>query len=177
MPDKQQTLITRLDARRKALLAEVAAMSADQLVFRPTPDSWSALDVVEHLVRVEEAILSRIREREPRTLREVLRAKGALALMRVYFAVGRRFKVPTQVIVPLGGVTLSDLADRWDASHAALRARVNLLDPEELARPLMRHPLLGLLTPRETLTFLLRHIAHHRNQIQRIRRARGYPQS
>jgi uncharacterized damage-inducible protein DinB len=177
MPDRHRTLLTRLDARRRALLSEVAAMTADQLVFRPAPDSWSALDVVEHLVRVEEAILSRIREREPRTLREALWAKGALALMRVYFAVGRRFKVPTQVIVPLGGVTLSDLAARWDAAHAALRARVNLLDPEELARPLMRHPQLGLLTPRETLIFLLRHMAHHRRQIHRIRRARGYPRS
>jgi uncharacterized damage-inducible protein DinB len=175
MPNKEQNLLTRLDTGRKVLVAEVDALTADQLVFRPTPDGWSALDVVEHLVRVEEAIVSRIRKRERRTLAETLRAKGALALMSVYFAVGRRFKVPTQAIVPLGGVTLSDLAGRWDASHAALRAAVNLLDPEELARPLMRHPVLGLLTPRETLTFLLRHLAHHRRQIRRLRRARGYP--
>lgn len=175
MRDKERKLTTKIDARRRALLAEVDAMTADQLVFRPAPGSWSALDVVEHLVKVEEGILSRIRQREPRTRREALRAKGALALMTVYFAVGRRLKVPTQAVVPLGGVTLSDLVARWDSSQAALREKLEGLTAEDLARPMMRHPLLGLLTARESLTFLLRHMAHHRRQIGRIRGAGGYP--
>jgi hypothetical protein len=42
---------------------------------------------------------------------------------------------------------------------------------------MMRHPLIGLLTPSEGLIFIHSHMGHHRRQILRIRRARDYPQS
>ena len=177
MPDRHRSLLIRLDAQKQALIAEVDALTADQLLFRPVPGSWSALDVVEHLVKVEEAIVSRIRKRDRRTWREALRARGALALMSVYFALGRRFKVPTQAILPLGGVTLSDLSSRWNGSQEALRRTLEGFTADDLARPLMRHPVLGLLTAAEALAFLRRHIAHHRRQIVRLRRSPGYPRS
>jgi hypothetical protein len=58
-----------------------------------------------------------------------------------------------------------------------MRGTLDGFGPADFARPLMRHPILGLLTPVETLTFILRHIAHHRRQIARIRRSPGYPRS
>ena len=91
------------------------------------------------------------------------------------FLLGRRFKAPAQAILPQGGVTLTDLGARWDAVGQALRRTVDGLGPADYGRPMMRHPFVGLLTPIETLTFLLRHIAHHRRQILRIRRSPGYP--
>jgi uncharacterized damage-inducible protein DinB len=175
MPPRAQNLLTRIDRQRRTVLAEVGALSAERLMFRPAPGSWSALDVVEHLVKVEEGIVSRVRKREPRTWREAARAKASLGLMSVYFALGRKFKVPTQAVLPLGGTTLADLSQRWEESQTALRSSIEQLAPREHALPMMRHPVLGLLTAAETLTFVLRHIAHHHRQIARIRRAPGYP--
>jgi hypothetical protein len=77
--------------------------------------------------------------------------------------------------MPQGGATLSDLDARWAAAQEAMRRMVGGFGAAELARPMMRHPFLGLLTPVETLTFIQRHIAHHRRQIARIRRSPGYP--
>jgi uncharacterized damage-inducible protein DinB len=175
MTAKARGLLDRLAHLRQVVLVEANRLSAEELVHRPETGAWSVLDVVEHLVRVEEAILSRVRKRAPRTWREAVRARLALGLISAAFAVGRRFRVPVQTIVPLGGVTLMDLGGRWETVQAAMRRMLEDFGPADYNRPLMRHPILGLLTPVETLTFLVRHTAHHRRQIARIRRSAGYP--
>ena len=177
MRQKEQKLFARIESRRREIVAEADRLTADQLTFRPAPNAWSALDVLEHLVKIEEAIAARVRPREPRRLGEAVRAKTALVIMRVLFLARGRIKVPVQGVLPLGGVTLSDLVSRWEAAQAALRERLEGFGPEDWSRPMMRHPLIGLLTPSEGLTFIRRHMDHHRRQIARIRRARGYPRS
>jgi uncharacterized damage-inducible protein DinB len=171
--DKERKLLARLESRRRELMAEADQLTGEQLTFRPSPNAWSALEVIEHLVKVEEEIAARVRPRAPRGLIGTVKAKAALAAMGVLFGVGGRIKVPVQGILPLGGVTLSDLATRWEAAEAALRERLEGFGPGDWSRPMMRHPLLGLLTPAEGLTFLRWHTAHHRRQIARIRRARA----
>jgi uncharacterized damage-inducible protein DinB len=175
MTAKTQSLLSRMMHQRQTVLAEAEQLRSEQLLFRPETGAWSVLDVIEHLVRVEEGILSRVRKRDPRTWWQAARARLALEVISVYFLLGRRFKVPAQTIVPLGGVTLTDLGSRWEAAQAAMRCTLDDFGPADYARPLMRHPLLGLLTPVETLTFIVRHIAHHRRQIARIRRSPGCP--
>jgi hypothetical protein len=169
--------VDRIDHQRRAVLAELGELRSEQLVFRPGEACWSVLEVVEHLVKVEEGIISRIKTREARTWREAVRGRLSLELMSVYFLLGRRFKAPVPMILPQGGATLIDLGARWEAARQAMRRAVDGFGPADFGRPLMRHPILGLLTPAETLTFILRHVAHHRRQIARIRRAPGYPQS
>jgi hypothetical protein len=101
----------------------------------------------------------------------------SLELISLYFLLRRRFKVPAQAILPQGGATLTDLGARWEAAQQAMRRTLDGFGPADFARPLMRHPILGLLTPVEALTFILRHMAHHRRQIARIRRSPEYPRS
>jgi DinB superfamily len=177
MREKEQRLFARIESHRREIIAEADQLTAEQLTFRPTPNAWSALDVVEHLVKVEEAIAERARPREPRGPVETVRAKAALGLMRVLFLARGRIRVPVQGVLPLCGVTLSDLARRWEAAQVALRERLETFEPGDWSRPMMRHPLIGRLTPAESLNFLHWHMGHHQRQIARIRRAQGYPRS
>ena len=177
MRARLRRLLDRIDHQRRTLLAEVDELGLEQLAFRPGKGSWSALEVVEHLVKVEEAIVSRIKPREPRTWREAVLGRLSLELISVSFLLGRRFKAPVPTILPQGGATLIDLGARWEAARQAMRRIVDGFGPPDFGRPMMRHAVLGLLTPAETLTFILRHIAHHRRQIARIRRSPGYPRS
>jgi uncharacterized damage-inducible protein DinB len=177
MREKERKLLARIESHRREIVAEADRLTAEQLTFRPAPNAWSALDVLEHLVKVEEAIAPRVRPREPRGLVEAARTKAALGLMRVLFMIRRRIRVPVQGILPLGGVTLGDLVGRWEAAQTALRERLETFGPEDWSRPMMRHPAIGRLTPTETLTFIHWHMAHHQRQIARIRRVRGYPRS
>ena len=177
MREKEQKLFAKIESHRREIIAEADRLTAEQLTFRPAPNAWSALDVLEHLVKVEEAIAARVRPREPRSPLETVRTKAAIGIMRVLFVARSRIRVPVQAILPLGGVTLSDLAGRWEAAQAALRERLETFGPEDWSRPMMRHPLIGRLTPAESLDFIHWHMGHHQRQIARIRRAQGYPRS
>jgi hypothetical protein len=84
-------------------------------------------------------------------------------------------KAPAQAILPAGGATLGELRGRSNAVRAGLAEALERFEPADLARPMMRHPIVGKLSPVQTLRFLHRHIAHHRRQIRRIRMTPGFP--
>jgi len=49
---ERQRLIAHLEMTERWLTDEVAGLSAAQVAFRPSPDSWTILDIVDHLVGV-----------------------------------------------------------------------------------------------------------------------------
>src|SRR5712691_8668640 len=123
--------IGRLERQRAALLRELNAMSPARLVFHPAPGSWSALDLVEHLVLVEEAVLGGIPGRPAvRSLADSARAAVVLPLLYLTFARGRRLPAPSRAILPVGGSSLAQLEARWTRARANLRAVLQLMGPE-----------------------------------------------
>jgi hypothetical protein len=167
--------IDRLERQRAALLRELNAMTPGRLVFHPAPGSWSALDLVEHLVVVEEAVLRGIPDRPPtRSLADSARAAVVLPLLYLSFARGVRLRAPTPAILPVGGSSLAQLEARWTRARANLRAVLQLMGPEDLSRPFLRHPVIGWLTTLEGLGFIERHVAHHLHRVQHIRALPSY---
>jgi len=55
----------KLEMQKKTLLFEVALWSPAQVHFRPKPCAWSALDVLDHLVKVEVALIDAVRSQLP----------------------------------------------------------------------------------------------------------------
>ncbi len=49
---ERQRLVAHMDMTEQWLINEVSGLSPAQLAFRPAPNSWSILDVLEHLVVV-----------------------------------------------------------------------------------------------------------------------------
>jgi hypothetical protein len=167
--------IDRLERQRAALLRELGAMTPGRLVFHPAPGSWSALDLVEHLVVVEEEVLRGIPDRPPtRSLADSARAAMVLPLLYLSFARGVRLRAPTPAILPVGGSSLAQLEARWTRARANLRAVLQLMGPEDLPRPFLRHPVVGWLTTLEGLGFIERHVVHHLHRVQRIRAQPSY---
>jgi len=52
-PGDRQRLLAHLEMTESWLASEVSGLSTAQLTFRMTPDSWSIMDVVEHLAIAE----------------------------------------------------------------------------------------------------------------------------
>jgi hypothetical protein len=156
----------RLERQRAALLRELNAMTPGRLVFHPAPGSWSALDLVEHLVLAEEAVLCGIPDRPPsRSLADSARAAVVLPLLWLGFARGS---------LPSGGSSLAQLEVRWSRARANLRAVLGLMGPEDLSRPFFRHPVVGWLTTIEGLGFVERRVARHLHRVRRIRALPNY---
>ena len=164
-----------LDGARADLLAAVRAASPAQRVFRPARDSWSMVDVVEHLVLAEEgALLSLVKGPRPGA-RVTVRNRVAVVLIRLSLSAGFRVRVPASRLLPQGGLSLEELERRWATVAATLRERVAGLEHADRHAPRFRHPIAGWLPLASGFAFLVTHLTHHRRQIDRIRRSPGFP--
>jgi uncharacterized damage-inducible protein DinB len=161
--------LDRMERRRATLLEHLATMSPAQLTDRPATGGWAVLDVVQHVVIVEELVVRALGTRPgPLPLAERIRSGLRLTALRIYLRGGGRVQAPTPAILPQRSVPLDELRARWDRTRAALASALASFGPTDLVRPMMKHPIVGKLTPAQTLTFLDTHLAHHSRQIDRI---------
>ena len=161
--------LDRMERHRAALFERLATMSPSQLTTRPAAGAWHVLDVVQHVVIVEELVLRALATRPgPLPLAERLRSAMRLTALRIYLRSGGRIKAPNPALLPPGGATLDELLARWDRTRAGYATALASFGPDDLVRPMMKHPIVGKLTPPQTLTFLDAHLAHHTRQIDRI---------
>jgi len=168
--------LARLERQRAEVLGSLHGLGPAQLRFRPAPDSWNLLDVIEHLVLIEERILGGLGTRPgPLPILERVRVGAGFALLTAWLRGGGRIRVPTRAILPGGSSSLDELRGRWDAARAGLSEALERFERSDLRRPMMRHPIVGKLSPAQTLSFIHTHVAHHRPQLARIRSAPGFP--
>ena len=175
----QKDLARRLDAmdgRKDSLLGALAERSPARLAFRPGAASWSALDVVQHLVLVEEGVVGYARKKllgppQPVSLGD----RARLALLVGVLKSPVRFRAPAPQVIPEKTLPLDDLAARWRTARTELRGVLATLPADRLRSLFFRHPLGGPLDASGTLTFLDEHVRHHEAQLVRIWRAAGLP--
>ncbi len=160
----------RLEKQREELLAPLRALPAGKLEARPGPGQWCLLDVVQHLVLVDEGMTAYGEKKvnapgRPMTLAERLR----LGLLSAAFRMPVRVKAPTPVVIPKEIVPLADLETRWAAARARMAALFDSLPEEKVRAAFFRHAIVGMLDPAALVAFLECHVAHHLQQVGRIR--------
>ena len=164
-----------LEAQSAKLRKQVESLPPDQLTFSPTPASWSALHVLEHLIQVEAAYVCGLEENLVSL--NVVTWKDRLGALAVQIAM----RLPTRVKTPgsAAAVTLRVSGDllslmaRWEAVRSDLRARLNSLTLDQMRAGLFRHPVAGWMTAAQGLSFLSAHLIHHRYQLRRLESAYG----
>ena len=171
-----RTRFAALERRRQALLGELETLGDSALSFRPAPGTWSILEVVHHLVLLEQGILRAVQDEpaQPRRRRNLRERVGCAAVWLV-FKLGLRVKIPTNRVRPQPGLPLSRLEQEWAASRASLEAYLDSAPASMPSETMFRHPIGGPMNVEQTLLFLTRHFDHHRRQISRIRRSGAFP--
>ncbi len=165
-----------LDRWKSDFLGSLSASSPERLAFRANGVGWNALDVVQHLVLVEEAVLAYARKKllaPPQPVSIVDR--GKLVLLVGILRSPIRFRAPVAQVVPSETLPLEVSADRWGQSRRDLRSLLLGLPEERRAALFFRHPAAGGLDPAGTLVFVHEHARHHETQVRRIGRAPGAP--
>ncbi len=163
--------ITPLEAQTRTLLSELDSWLPADLSYRPRLVDWSALQVLEHLVKTEEEILVLAREgaRNPHPI-GVRDRLGFLFVMRV-FQTDQKVKTPSSAAQVLPGpeLALSDLRERWQKTRADFRVFQEQLHPRQARHGLFRHPVIGWMGTRQIIEFFWVHIIHHGFQMKRLR--------
>jgi hypothetical protein len=166
------------ERERTALLARLEAMTPEQRVFHAAPDVWSPVQVALHLTLADEGTLVGMRReleagRAPG--RQPWKTRLGFVVLIAFFAFRMKLRVPVRAILPDPAVALPEVRRRWDAARTGIVGFFEALPDDRLARPLFRHPVVGWLTPSQTLAFIHRHGRHHRRQVERIAGSAGFP--
>lgn len=167
-----------LQRTRNTLLAQLSDLSPGQWRYSPNKDTWSAMQILEHVVEVEESVFTQVKDapgtrtalapdRRPRTKDQVIE-------MVVTNRTTRRLVSPEQY-KPTG---------RWPTSLALVTAftlqRRSVLDyvtttADDLRAFAWDNPLIGVIDGYQWLLFIAGHCERHGQQLAELRAMPTFP--
>ena len=162
----------RLEKQKSAILAEVSSWPEEMRAARPADGEWSALQVLDHLVRTEAGISGVVMEMLAKPQRIGMKDRIGVAFVELVFRSRCRVKVPKSVerfILPGEGLELGEIGQRWNEARISLRQL--MCDAEGCHGGVFRHPVGGWMDFERVLRFFSVHIVHHGYQLERIRAA------
>jgi hypothetical protein len=172
MHPRTNELLTYLDAQRAALRDAFEGVPRELRDRKPTPDRWSAANVIEHLAIVEGRIAGRFAG-----LIAEARANGHAAesstdpivpTIDMSRVVDRTSRINAPDPIQPTGLTADAAWAALDKSRAALRETLNAGDGLALGTMTSPHPLFGPMPLYQWYVFLGAHEARHASQIREI---------
>ena len=169
--------LEQLERSTERLLAAAEALGADSGK-SPAPGHWSATQVVHHLLFIEGNIIQYVQKKMQSE--EMLPKVNVLTRLRARFVrlmlrlPGLKYKAPRGVatLTDTGEVpALPELRATWEASRRQLERLLNEFPGRQLNRAIFPHPRSGRITIYQVMEFLLDHLLHHQQQINRITKA------
>ncbi len=166
-------ILAQLEEQKTDLLLQIERWPLVMLNRRPTPSDWSVLEMLDHIVKSEIAILSSARTGLTNPHRIGLDDKLRTAFLQKVFVSDRKVKVPASASVVLPGSTLQleAIRERWNNSREELHGFVSRADYELLSKGIFRHPVGGWMGMQQILEFFSVHLTHHGYQVDRIARS------
>ncbi|MBU6121524.1 DinB family protein [Hymenobacter siberiensis] len=164
----------QLERSTERLLASAEALGPDQNK-APAPGKWSAVQVVHHLLFVEENILKYVQKKLQ--AEELLPKVGFFTKLQVQFVrlmlrlPGLKFKAPRGVatLTDAGELpTLHEMRKSWEASRRQMERLLNEFPSRQQNRAVFPHPRSGRITIYQVIEHLVDHLLHHQQQLDRI---------
>lgn len=117
-----------LDGRRQALLDGLETLTHEQLAFKPAPDKWSILQVVEHLVLAEQEIFKRVPDQGAKSQgKRRLRDRISYIFVVLVLRLGLPVPVVSREMEPEGTSSLAATFFEWGGNRR--RGQCPLLPP------------------------------------------------
>lgn len=161
----------KLETQRAETLASLDEWGSNRVSFRPEPGSWSAIEVLDHIVRAETGTIADVRNgfQNPHPLGAEERP-GIAALDRALRS-DQRFQVPrvAGTIYPDAQTTLPDVSQRWKHARVELERLLAELTPHVACCGVFCHPFAGWMTFADVLDHFSAHLYHHGFQLARLR--------
>lgn len=168
-----EKLFNKIEAQRKNLIDEVGKLTHEQQNFSPSPETWSILQVFNHLITAETNSLKYMSKKIQgiATIRKAgVPAMIRSALLKLFLKLPLKYKAPKGVNVDHEEIYFfENQAKQWDDLRSALGKFLDQLDPVAAQKLIFKHPISGRMNIYQTLSFLYEHMEHHKKQIERIK--------
>jgi hypothetical protein len=144
-------------------------LTPEQLLFKPEPDRWSILQVLQHVVLGAQGMRRSESELRQSPLREILKPGEMVKLVMDVLVKDVPVDVPDPSMEPDGKVTIEELRAIWRKERRALAALLETVSAEKLEQVMFSHAAAGPLTALQMLEIAEAHLGTHRRQMDRIR--------
>ena len=164
-------LFSLLDRERANFLAQFERVPVARRADRPGADAWSAVEIAEHVARVEAGVARLLTSRAtvPLTATPAELADAQLTAAKIATVRTRDVKLsaperthPTGTLAP--GMAIAQLA----AAHDGLRETFGATADAVLDGAVHPHPFIGLLTLRAWVALVAHHDARHAQQLSEV---------
>jgi len=154
---------------REHFLRTFDRVPTDRRGQRPASGGWSAVEVAEHVSRVERAVVKMLGAgaamRQGTSAEEL--ASAQLTEEKIHVVRARSEKVQAaERAHPTGGFDGDSVLSELARSRAALLEAFRMTDPAVLDRVTYPHPYIGPLTLRAWVELVAHHDARHAQQVQ-----------
>jgi len=166
------TKLKHLDILLRSLFSQLETCTHVQLNRRPQPGSWSAIQVMHHLM-LSESYSRMYCEKKLKNTTQFTNSSVAthirLLLLRWYLLSGLKAKAPQRVNT--GSLPDSDSLDQvtrqWSEERQLLGTLLEKVSPDYFNKTIYKHPYAGHLTIPGMLDFFVAHFRHHVLQISK----------
>lgn len=164
------------EQEKQRLIEDVVSLNPNQRTYKPSVDAWSALEVLHHCAMVESKLFAQIARSEEILKRRYFKPHwlGRFIFFLV-FRFGFKVRMPVKGVAPNGALSLDAIRSYWEPAHAGWLAFLENQSPEDAGKKIFLHPIRGPMTTAVCFDFLIKHLRHHRKQIGRIKRSKGFP--
>jgi hypothetical protein len=167
-----EEIYAALDKMRSTVVDAVSSLSEERANFRPSPEKWSAILIVEHLAKTESNLVRVVGKLLGKAEAENTPSDGKINPPVSFAAIAdrarnERFQAPA-VIAPEGAASLSESLEQLAQSRAALlemRPRIEAVDCSKVGYP---HPAFGKFNLYQWLAFIGIHELRHLAQIENL---------
>ncbi|ANF44438.1 MULTISPECIES: DinB family protein [Priestia] len=154
---------------RNDVLSSVESLTYEQLNQQPASNTWSVMQVLEHLYLMERMIVSRVKDQLENGVDQPTEDKP------FHLAVDRSRKVdaPAQVTPSNEKQTLEEMKSKLAESRAALIELEETASEDKLKQKSFPHPVFGLMDLKQWIDFIGYHEKRHQEQIEEIKAVIG----
>ncbi len=169
MASRLEQDLLAFETGRRALVEAVSGVDESGFEVRMKPDSWSLIQVMEHLVIAERDVLQGLPDlaampRRRRRWRSYLSYPAVLFILRS----GITVPVASSTMAPRGDRSWPELREAWDENAAWLAGYVDGLTEAERRNAPFVHPMTGPLPVKQTLKLLRVHFNSHQRELRKL---------
>ena len=161
-----------VEERRKELLQSFEGIPGDRLCRRPTDESWSVAEILEHLRMVEAGvarlITKRVGQARATGLGEERSTDAVLPTFEQYSAqLDNAVMQAPATVHPRANIDINEAVEGLESSREALRAAAVSANGLSIGEIKHTHAILGELDLYQWLIFVGQHEGRHKRQIER----------
>jgi len=170
-----QNDFNEIEVSRRQLFENLENLTEDQLNFKPSPEEWSILEVMHHLMMAEGGSVLYVQKKLTNGFADIpqidAEADERFSQLTDYMQGDNRTQAPPMVSPTFGRSTLAATREGWDKIRQDTATQLERFGEADLNKATYKHLLAGRMTIGQMLGFFRLHFNRHLKQIDRIKAA------